>query len=130
MTSDYQIIDRRGEAKEEKPNAEIPQPKRVPEVMYDFAPLFDRILVLEDTEARKIGDLYIPETAREEMRSGTCIAVGPGARSDAGHLMEMSVKPKDRILFGKYAGSEIRISGVLYLIMREPEVFGTVVKRE
>jgi chaperonin GroES len=129
--SNYQIIDRRGEAKEEKPDAEIPQaPKRVPEVMYDFAPLFDRLLILEDTEARKIGDLYIPETAREEMRSGTVIAVGPGARNDAGNLMAMSVKPNDRILFGKYAGSEIRISNVLYLIMREPEVFGTVIKRE
>jgi chaperonin GroES len=129
MPSDYTIVDRRGEQKEEKLNAEIPQPKRVPEVLYDFHPLFDRCLVLEDDEARKVGDLFIPETAREDMKSGTVISVGPGAKNDAGNVMSMSVKPGDRILFGRYGGSEIRLGGILYLVMREPEIFGCVVKR-
>ena len=92
-----------------------------------FRPLHDRILVkrLEKEEEVK-GSIIIPDTAKEKPQEGEVIAVGEGKKNDDGKRMPMDVKPKDRILFGKYSGSEIKMDGEEYLILREDEVLGIV----
>jgi chaperonin GroES len=127
MTETFRVLDRRTDREHVK--EELPAVAPEPQPMFEFAPLFDRVIVLEDNEARKVGDLFLPDTAKDEMRSGTVISVGPGARNDSGALMPMSVQVGDHILFGKYSGSEVRLAGDLFLIMREPEVFLRVVKK-
>ena len=91
----------------------------------DIRPLHDRIVVkrLEDKEVMQNG-LYIPDSAKEKPQEGEVVAVGNGKRSDDGKLMPLDVKAGDRILFGKYSGSDIKIDGQEYLIMREDEVLG------
>ena len=92
-----------------------------------FRPLHDRILVkrLEKDEEVK-GSIIIPDTAKEKPQEGEVIAVGEGKKNDDGKRMPMDVKPKDRILFGKYSGSEIKMDGEEYLILREDEVLGII----
>ncbi|MBS1874400.1 MAG: co-chaperone GroES [Acidobacteria bacterium] len=92
-------------------------------------PLYDRIVVkrLEEQET-KIGGLYIPDTAKEKPQEGEVVAVGKGKRLDDGTVSALDVKPGDRILFGKYSGSEIKLDGNEYLIMREDEVLGILEK--
>ena len=88
-------------------------------------PLYDRIVVkrVEEKEI-KIGGLFIPDTAKEKPQEGEVVAVGKGKRLDDGKLVPLDVKVGDRILFGKYSGSEIKLDGEEYMIMREDEVLG------
>ena len=92
-------------------------------------PLGDRLLVerAEEREAKK-GGIIIPDTAKEKPQEGTVIAVGAGKVSDDGKTIPMNVKKGDRILFGKYSGSEIKVDDNEYLIMREDDVLGIIEK--
>jgi len=88
-------------------------------------PLYDRIVVkrIEEKET-KVGGLFIPDSAKEKPQEGEVVAVGQGKRTEDGKLIPLDVKAGDRILFGKYSGSDIKIDGNEYLIMREDEVLG------
>jgi chaperonin GroES len=90
-----------------------------------FRPLHDRILVkrVEEEEVRR-GGIIIPDTAKEKPQEGKVIAVGPGKVSDEGKTIPLQVKAGDRILFGKYSGSEVKIDDDEYLILREEDVLG------
>ena len=92
-----------------------------------FRPLGDRVLVkrVEEEEKTK-GGIIIPDTAKEKPQEGEVIAVGQGKRSEDGKLMPLDVKAGDRILFGKYSGSDIKLDGEEYMIMREDEVLGVL----
>jgi len=93
----------------------------------NIRPLYDRIVVkrIEEQET-KIGGLFIPDSAKEKPQEGEVVAVGKGKRLDDGKVVALDVQPGDRILFGKYSGSEIRIDGEDLLIMREDEVLGVL----
>jgi chaperonin GroES len=92
-----------------------------------FRPLHDRLVVRRIEEAGKsAGGIIIPETAREKPVEGEVIAVGPGARNEAGALVPLGVRKGDRILFGKWSGTEIRLDGEELLIMKEEDVMGVV----
>src|SRR5437660_8559799 len=88
-------------------------------------PLYDRIVVkrVEDKEVMQ-GGLYIPDTAKEKPQEAEVVAVGKGKRLEDGKVVPLDVQAGDRILFGKYSGSEIKLDGEEYLIMREDEVLG------
>jgi chaperonin GroES len=88
-------------------------------------PLYDRIVVkrIEDKEQMQ-GGLYIPDTAKEKPQEGEVVAVGKGKRLEDGKVVALDVQVGDRILFGKYSGSDIKLDGEEYLIMREDEVLG------
>ena len=90
-------------------------------------PLNDRVLVqrIEEMTVTK-GGIYIPDTAKEKPIEGRIVAVGPGKMSDTGTRMPLHVKEGDRVLFSKYAGSEIKIEGEEYLMMREDDILGIV----
>jgi chaperonin GroES len=92
-------------------------------------PLYDRLVVkrVEETETVK-GGIIIPDSAKEKPQEGEVVAAGKGKRSDDGKLIELDVQVGDRILFGKYAGNEIKIDGEEYLILREEEVLGVLQK--
>lgn len=92
----------------------------------DIRPLYDRVVVkrLEDKEETKVGGLFIPDSAKEKPQEGEVVAVGKGKRLEDGKVIPLDVKVGDRILFGKYSGSEIKIDGKELLIMREDEVLG------
>ena len=94
----------------------------------NIRPLYDRIVVKRlDNEAEKTaGGLFIPDSAKEKPQEGEVVAVGQGKRGDDGKLMPLDVKVGDRILFGKYSGSDIKMDGNEYLIMREDEVLGVI----
>jgi len=93
----------------------------------NIRPLHDRIVVkrIEEKET-KVGGLFIPDSAKEKPQEGEVVAVGKGKRGDDGKLIALDVKAGDRILFGKYSGSDIRLDGEEYLIMREDEVLGVL----
>ncbi|AIC30894.1 UNVERIFIED_ORG: chaperonin GroES [Rhizobium etli] len=92
-----------------------------------FRPLHDRILVRRvDSEEKTKGGIIIPDTAKEKPQEGEVIAVGPGARDDAGQVQPLDVKVGDRILFGKWSGTEIKINGEDLLIMKESDVMGII----
>ena len=93
--------------------------------MKKIRPLQDRILVkrLEEKEAKK-GGIIIPDTAKEKPQEGQVIAVGPGRLGDDGKRIPMEVKAGDKILFGKYSGSEVKVADEEHLIMREEDVLG------
>uniref|UniRef100_A0A7V4LC17 Co-chaperonin GroES n=1 Tax=Desulfobacca acetoxidans TaxID=60893 RepID=A0A7V4LC17_9BACT len=90
-------------------------------------PLNDRVLVkrLEEMQVTK-GGIYIPDTAKEKPVEGRVMAVGPGKLNDQGNRMPLAVKEGDRVLFGRYAGSEIKIEGEEYLMMREEDILAIV----
>ena len=92
-----------------------------------FRPLHDRIVVrrIESLEKTK-GGIIIPDTAKEKPQEGEVIAVGPGARNDKGELVALDVKVGDRILFGKWSGTEIKLDGEDLLIMKESDVMGII----
>ena len=92
-----------------------------------FRPLHDRIVVrrLESEEKTK-GGIIIPDTAKEKPQEGEVVAVGPGARNEQGQVIALDVKTGDRILFGKWSGTEIKIDGHDYLIMKESDVMGVI----
>ncbi len=88
-------------------------------------PLADRVLVLRVEEEQKTkGGILIPDTAKEKPQEGRVIATGPGRLTDEGKKIPLTVKKDDRILFGKYAGNEIKIDGVEHVIMREDDILG------
>ena len=92
-----------------------------------FRPLHDRVLVRRVKEEEKTrGGIIIPETAQEKPQEGEIIAVGPGARDEAGKLVPLDVKVGDKILFGKWSGTEVKIDGEDLLIMKESDVLGVV----
>ncbi len=92
-----------------------------------FRPLHDRILVRRlQSEEKTKGGIIIPDTAKEKPHEGEVIAVGPGARNEAGQLQALDVKAGDRILFGKWSGTEIKINGEELLIMKESDVMGII----
>ena len=92
-----------------------------------FRPLHDRVLVERVAEETKsAGGILIPDNAREKPQQGLVEAVGPGATLENGKVRELSVKKGDRILFGKYSGSEIKIDGKEYVIMREEDVMAVL----
>ena len=92
-----------------------------------FTPLHDRVLVrrIEGEEKTK-GGLIIPDTAKEKPSEGEIISVGEGARKDSGELIPMAVKAGDRILFGKWSGTEVKIEGEDLLIMKESDILGVI----
>jgi chaperonin GroES len=90
-----------------------------------FRPLHDRVVVRRiESDERTAGGIIIPDTAKEKPQEGEVIAVGPGARDDSGKLVALDVKAGDRILFGKWSGTEVKIDGQDYLIMKESDVMG------
>ncbi|WP_309085118.1 co-chaperone GroES [Chelativorans sp.] len=90
-----------------------------------FRPLHDRLLVRRiEAEERTAGGVIIPDTAKEKPQEGEVLAVGPGARNEKGELVPLEVKVGDRILFGKWSGTEIRLEGEDLLIMKESDVLG------
>ena len=92
-----------------------------------FRPLHDRVLVrrLEEDE-KTVGGIIIPDTAKEKHMEGKVVAVGPGARNDSGELSPLDVKAGDRILFGKWSGSEVKINGEELVIMKESDIMGII----
>jgi len=92
-------------------------------------PLNDRILVLRiGQEEKTSGGIIIPDTAKEKPQEGRVVAVGPGKVDDNGRRIPLDVKTDDRVLFGKYAGTDIKIDGVEHLIMRENDILGIIEK--
>ncbi|AHG49154.1 molecular chaperone GroES (plasmid) [Rhizobium leguminosarum bv. trifolii CB782] len=92
-----------------------------------FRPLHDRILVRRvESEEKTKGGIIIPDTAKEKPQEGEVIAVGLGARNDTGQVQALDVKTGDRILFGKWSGTEIKINGEDLLIMKESDVMGII----
>ena len=92
-----------------------------------FRPLHDRVLVERVEEATKTaGGIIIPDTAKEKPQEGKVVAVGPGTRDDAGKLNALDVKKGDRVLFGKWGGTEVTIDGKELLIMKESDIMGVL----
>lgn len=92
-----------------------------------FRPLHDRVVVRRvEEETMTKGGIIIPDTAKEKPQQGEVIAVGPGARDESGKLIPLDVKPGDRVLFGKWSGTEIKINGEEVLIMKESDILGVL----
>ncbi len=92
-----------------------------------FKPLHDRVLVRRlESETRSSGGIIIPDTAKEKPMEGEVIAVGSGARGEDGALHRLDVQPGDRILFGKWSGTEVKIDGEELLIMKESDILGVI----
>jgi len=96
-----------------------------------FRPLHDRVVVRrveEDTKTK--GGIIIPDTAQEKPMQGEVIAVGPGARDENGKLQPLDVKAGDHVLFGKWSGTEVKLDGTEYLIMKESDIMGIIEKKK
>ena len=92
-----------------------------------FRPLHDRVVVKRiDADAKTAGGIIIPDTAKEKPQQGKIIAVGPGGRDENGKLIPMDVKAGDHVLFGKWSGTEVKIDGHDYLIMKESDIMGVL----
>jgi chaperonin GroES len=92
-----------------------------------FRPLHDRVAVRRiEADERTAGGIIIPDTAKEKPQEGEIVAVGPGARDEAGKLVPVDVKAGDRVLFGKWSGTEVRIGGEDLLIMKESDILGVI----
>ncbi len=92
-----------------------------------FRPLHDRVLVKRiEQEEKTSGGIIIPDTAKEKPMEGEIIAVGPGARKDDGEIAPLDVKAGDRVLFGKWSGTEVKIEGEELLIMKESDILGII----
>jgi len=90
-----------------------------------FRPLHDRVLIkVLDSEEKTSGGIIIPDTAKEKPQEGEVVAVGPGAKSEDGKIVSMDVKVGDIVLFGKWSGTEIKIDGTEYSIMKESDIMG------
>ena len=94
-------------------------------------PLHDRLIVhrVEEGE-QKVGGIIIPDSAKEKPQEGEVVSVGTGARNEAGEIHPLEVKAGDKILFGKWSGTEVKIDGVEYLIMKESDIMGILVEAE
>ena len=94
-----------------------------------FRPLHDRVVVKRiEAEEKSVGGIIIPDTAKEKPQQGEVIAVGPGGRDEAGKLIPIDVQAGDRVLFGKWSGTEVKIDGDEYLIMKESDIMGVLVE--
>ena len=94
-----------------------------------FRPLHDRVVVKRiDAEEKTAGGIIIPDTAKEKPMEGEVIAAGPGARGEDGKLNPLDVKVGDRVLFGKWSGTEVKLDGVEYMIMKESDLMGVLVE--
>ena len=92
-----------------------------------FRPLHDRVVVQRiEPETKTKGGIIIPDTVKEKPQEGTIVAVGPGVRDERGEIHPLSVKIGDKILFGKWSGSEIKLDGTDYLVMKETDVIGVL----
>ena len=92
-----------------------------------FRPLHDRVVVRRvESEEKTAGGIIIPDTAKEKPMEGEVLAVGPGARNERGEIVPLDVKAGDRILFGKWSGSEVKIDGQELIIMKESDVLGII----
>ena len=92
-----------------------------------FRPLHDRVVVKRiEAEAKSAGGIIIPDTVKEKPSQGEILAIGPGGRDEAGKLIPIDVKAGDRVLFGKWSGTEVKIDGVEYLIMKETDIMGVL----
>ena len=92
-----------------------------------FRPLHDRVVVRRITaEEKTSGGIIIPDTAQEKPMEGEILAVGPGARDEQGHIVALDVKAGDRVLFGKWSGTEVKLDGEEFLIMKESDIMGIV----
>src|SRR5271168_965325 len=92
-----------------------------------FRPLHDRVVLTRiDAEAKTVGGIIIPDTAKEKPQQGGVVAIGPGGRDEAGKLIPIDVKVGDRVLFGKWSGTEVKIDGEELLIMKESDVMGVL----
>jgi chaperonin GroES len=90
-----------------------------------FRPLHDRVVVQRiDAEEKTVGGIIIPDTAKEKPQEGEVIAVGPGGRDEAGKLIPLDVRVGDRVLFGKWSGTDVMIEGTEFLIMKESDIMG------
>jgi chaperonin GroES len=97
------------------------------EKLMKFRPLHDRVVVKRiDAEERSAGGIIIPDTAKEKPSQGEIIGVGPGGRDESGKLIPIDVQVGDRVLFGKWSGTEVKIDGVDYLIMKESDIMGVL----
>jgi len=93
----------------------------------NFRPLHDRVVIRRlEQESKSPGGIIIPDTAKEKPMEGEVIAVGPGARSDDGKIHPLDVKAGDRVLFGKWSGTEVKLDGVEYIIMKESDIMGVL----
>ncbi len=96
-----------------------------------FRPLHDRIVIKRiEAEAKTAKGIIIPDNAKEKPQEGEVIAVGPGGRDESGKLTPIDVRAGDRVLFGKWSGTEVKIDGDEYLIMKESDVMGVLVETE
>ena len=96
-----------------------------------FRPLHDRIMVKRiEAKAKSAGGIIIPDTVKEKPSQGEVVAVGPGGRDESGKLIPIDIKAGDRVLFGKWSGTEVRIDDQDYLIMKESDVMGVLVEAE
>jgi len=96
--------------------------------MANFRPLHDRVVVRRlNAEEKTAGGIIIPDTAKEKPQEGEVVAAGPGARNESGTLVALEVKAGDRVLFGKWSGTEVKIDGEDLLIMKESDILGIVV---
>jgi chaperonin GroES len=92
-----------------------------------FRPLHDRVVVKRiEAEEKTAGGIIIPDTAKEKPQQGEVVSVGPGGRDEAGKLIPIDVKPGNRVLFGKWSGTEVKLDGVEYLIMKESDIMGVI----
>ena len=93
----------------------------------NFRPLHDRVVVRRlEAEEKTAGGIIIPDTAKEKPMEGEVVAVGPGARDESGKVQELDVKVGDRVLFGKWSGTEVKLDGEELLIMKESDIMGIV----
>ena len=96
-----------------------------------FRPLHDRVVVERiDAEAKSAGGIIIPDSAQEKPSQGEIVAVGPGGRDEAGKLIPIDLKKGDRVLFGKWSGTEVKLDSVDYLIMKESDIMGVLQETE
>jgi chaperonin GroES len=92
-----------------------------------FRPLHDRVVVKRiEAETKTLGGIIIPDTAKEKPQEGEVVAVGPGSRDESGKLIPLDVKAGDRVLFGKWSGTEVKIDGQDLLIMKESDILGVI----
>jgi chaperonin GroES len=102
-------------------------PDKLEKIAMKFRPLHDRVMIRRiDPAAKTTGGIIIPDTAQEKPMEGEVVAAGPGARNEKGALVPLSVKPGDRILFGKWSGTEIKLDGEDLLIMTESDIMGVI----
>jgi len=109
------------------PKAALKRQMRIIMAKTKFRPLHDRVVVKRiDAEEKSKGGIIIPDTAKEKPQEGEVVAVGPGGRDENGKLIEIGVKAGDRVLFGKWSGTEVKLEGEELLIMKESDIMGVI----